>query len=108
MNNQKLVDRANEILESAGYVIASFGLELEEKDCLIASLHSQLEANWISCSESLPKRDHLVAISWHGVDEVQCDYMDIDANYGTHFWANNQDDPPDNWFFIPSPPTGGK
>lgn len=72
---------------------------------IIATLQSRIkEQAWISVNESLPECDHLVAISWHGVDEVQCDYMDIDVHYGTQFWANNQDDPPDSWFFIPSPP----
>lgn len=40
---QTLIDRYEEIAEKAGYVIASFGLEIQERDKLIAELRQQLE-----------------------------------------------------------------
>ena len=44
----QLIDRYNEIAESAGYVIASFGLEIQDKDKRIAELEAELhqERNW--------------------------------------------------------------
>ena len=52
-------DRANEILESAGYVIASFGLEIQEKDKRINELEAQLSNQWVSAN---PTADQLNSI----------------------------------------------
>ena len=37
-----LIDRYNEIAEKAGYVIASFGLEIQERDQRIAELEKTI------------------------------------------------------------------
>jgi len=42
MKAQALIDRYNEIAEKAGFVIASFGLEIQERDKRIVELEAEL------------------------------------------------------------------
>lgn len=54
-------------------------------------------SQWISVEEDEPELGEEVAVAWDGCDELSTDYLEIDSDYGTHYWANYHAEPPTHW-----------
>lgn len=76
----------------------------------IENLQSEVEElktrlpEWISVQDDLPDLDKPCLV-YFGEPDIQSeiDYMDIEVDYGTHFWANHGDDVT-HWMYLPEPP----
>lgn len=54
-------------------------------------------SQWISVEEDEPELGEEVAVAWAGCDDLSTDYLEINSDYGTHYWANYHAEPPTHW-----------
>jgi hypothetical protein len=77
----------------------------ETYDSVIAELREENEQlkGWISSFGAELSIGVSYAVTWDGTDEIDIDFMDIEIEGGTHYWANNSQHPPTHYAHLPLP-----